>query len=375
MSKRYNVHLPRQRLRELLAQGVPPAWVRWGTRVTGFRDSSEEIQVLLDDGSEVAADLLVGSDGIHSAVRRQLLGEEAADSKHYLGVLVVLGMAPCAHPLVRERVWQMVDGTTRLFAMPFTVNPDVTFWQLSFPLPEAEAHAIAKDPQRLSQEVLQRCGTWHAPLPELLRNTNLADITAYPVYDRDPLLEPIHKPLAETGPRATIIGDAAHTMSPFKGQGANQALLDATNLATRLKRALRVAEKQQLPRLPRADLCLLLSQFETEMIQRSRGKVIGSREAAIRLHRPLVLDSSDDTDDEVLSTRRLPRAAINALAAANIGAWTGDSLDALVIHTLQANRIQLKDEKPEPERPRKRCKVNDADADAAKPAPPEEQPS
>ncbi len=39
--------------------------------------------------------------------------------------------------------------------MPFTLNPDTTFWQLSFPLSEEEAHVMARNPELLSKEVSQ----------------------------------------------------------------------------------------------------------------------------------------------------------------------------------------------------------------------------
>merc|ERR1719377_194687 len=99
-------------------------------------------------------------------------------------------------------------------------------WQLSFPYDEGAARILAKDPAALKVEVLRRCGEWHKPIPALLRNTPLDCMSGYPVYDRD-LLDPdilripqMTTQLASAQPasqrRVTVIGDAAHPMSPFK---------------------------------------------------------------------------------------------------------------------------------------------------------------
>ena len=73
------------------------------------------------------------------------------------------------------------------------------------------------------------------------------------------------------------LGDAAHPMSPFKGQGANQALLDASSLANALAGSVLVKPQYR-------DLSDVLFNFEKEMCNRSKGKVIRSRYAAVSLH-------------------------------------------------------------------------------------------
>ena len=254
--KRQNAHIPRERLRQLLHERLHPGTVRWGRKFVRYHEHGDgAIQLVFDDGTSEYCDVLVGADGIFSAVRKQRLSHETADHLRYLGVMVILGIAPCDFPDADKTVCQTVDGDTRIFTMPFTSAcktatgahmrdlPDVSvaavgrgtsMWQLSFPTTEEEARRLGSSPKLLRAEALRRCGTWHAPIPDLLRGTDFAQVTGYPVFDR-PLLTPQRlRPVGQ--PKVahscvTLLGDAAHPMSPFKGQGANQALLDGVELA------------------------------------------------------------------------------------------------------------------------------------------------
>ena len=102
-------------------------------------------------------------------------------------------------------------------------------WQLSYPMDEKEAQMLsARGPGSLKDEALLRCGSWHNPIPQLLASTPRSLISGYPVYDRA-ILNATKLRIGScssnckqggggnhsTMSRVTLIGDAAHPMSPF----------------------------------------------------------------------------------------------------------------------------------------------------------------
>ena len=154
-------------------------------------------------------------------------------------------------------------------------------WQFSFPLPEAEAKALsAQGAQALKEEACRRA-KWHEPIPQILSATLPTHISGYPVYDRE-LLKP--ELLEKAGP-FTLIGDAAHPMSPFKGQGANQALLDALALARHISVGCGSLSKWREKGVRET----VLTEFEEEILVRSASKVKDSAEAVEFLHSKDVL--------------------------------------------------------------------------------------
>ena len=232
----FSVH--RGDLQRLLTDAVRdrlgPDAIRLGHRVAGFTQDEAGATVTVEhaDGtrSQVTGDVVVGADGVHSAVRRQLHPE--AGVSHYTGYTMWRGTS--VHPpflsggsMVRAG-WLAIG---KLVAYPIRDNVDGAGSQLVNWLAEVEG------PMRSQQDwtrrghlddFIEHFADWHfdwLDVPALFRSAQ--EIFEYPTVDSDPL------PWWTQG-RVTLLGDAAHPMVPRGSNGSAQAILDAKALATLL---------------------------------------------------------------------------------------------------------------------------------------------
>ena len=102
-----------------------------------------------------------------------------------------------------------------MFAMPF--NDDHSMWQLSWPMAEDDAVQLSQSPAQLREAALQICQEWHEPVPAIIAASDFElHVSGYPAYDRP---APVAPELSTSNSSLfTLAGDAAHPMSPFKGQ-------------------------------------------------------------------------------------------------------------------------------------------------------------
>lgn len=288
--KRTNIHIARQSLRLALLEALKGHdSIKWNHQLIGIKKNADQSSVLNFEVAgkltNISADLVVGADGIRSTVRKIVIDNNQTPLR-YLGCIVILGICPLKSLKTMEcelldaaSVFQTANGNERIYIMPY--DKDSVMWQLSFPISEEQAKTLSnKGPVALKDEACKRT-QWHAPIPQILAATQESKISGYPVYDRE-LLKP--ELLENIGP-ITLIGDAAHPMSPFKGQGANQALLDALSLAREITRQCRPLSQWKKNGIRKS----VLTNFESEMITRSATKVKDSAEAAAFLHSEFVL--------------------------------------------------------------------------------------
>ena len=143
---RGNLRIPREELRRLLLEHLPAGAVTWGAALEGFTADAHSVQVALSPPhAPLRARALVGADGIHSRVRRLMAaaaGCADGGALRYLGVLLMLGLSPAAHPLLSRGGFYTLDGggRARLFTMPYSA--ELTMWQLSFAREDGAAAAL-----------------------------------------------------------------------------------------------------------------------------------------------------------------------------------------------------------------------------------------
>jgi 2-polyprenyl-6-methoxyphenol hydroxylase-like FAD-dependent oxidoreductase len=231
--------LHRAELQHVLLDAAGREVVRTGARCVGITRDDYGATATFADGRKARGDLLVGADGLHSTVRKALVDPKPP---WYAGYTVYRGIAAFDPArLVTGETW----GRGLRIGL-WGLARGRSYWYVSHAVPEGQTDP----PAGRKAHLLELFRGWHAPVEEVIGATDESAILRNDIYDRPPLE---HWSVG----RATLLGDAAHPMTPDLGQGACQAIEDAVVLANCLRdaedvpAALLAYESWRIPRTSR----------------------------------------------------------------------------------------------------------------------------
>jgi salicylate hydroxylase len=253
---RRTYRVQRDHLQSVLTEALPDNSVRYGFQALGYETLEDRSRVIFTGGRHVDGDVVLGADGVASALRRQLIG----DSPHFLGLSAITGDAALTidDPLLSGGYFMTLgDNGDSFFGYR---QPGGVHFSYTSHVEPSTLDSISK--LDLLRQVETATTDWHPLVRSIVSAADPESIKVRGYYDRDPV-----KQIRDGN--VWLLGDAAHPMSPFQGQGANTAMVDALALAELLGSG---------------NLAVDAERVATGIAARGRKAVLESRRAAQQFH-------------------------------------------------------------------------------------------
>lgn len=290
-SKRLRIH--RRKLRELLAEGIP---INWNKNLRSITQSGGSIIAHFEDGSTVKGALLIGADGSSSRTRRLLFAGSLDPDASKLNQLpvrfmgVTVRLSPSQAQLLRD-----IDPLLFQGSHPET---GVYLWYSTLSTPEGNG-SVGKGPDEFYEgqlmmswlaktaddEVPSTSGERVAKMKEMshgfeerLRNA-IADIPDDSEVLEIKLQDWPPQRWDNMAGQLTLVGDAAHAMTMYRGEAFNHGIMDAAQFSKRIAEAYRGAGEYDRDALREA-----VDAYEKEMRERTHSAVLLSRQACLDAH-------------------------------------------------------------------------------------------
>jgi 2-polyprenyl-6-methoxyphenol hydroxylase-like FAD-dependent oxidoreductase len=262
------------RVRQQIAVDVARPWV-------DYEQSADQVTAIFENGTRERADLIIGADGVHTAVRERLFGHSEL---RYSGYTAFRGV--CAHndSYYPAEIGGGFEawGSGKRFGYSI-IGKGRAFWFAAINAPQGRLIP----PQDRKQAMIQAFHGWYSPVPAAIEATPELAILQHDIGDARPL------PSWSKG-RVVLLGDSAHPMLPNLGQGGAQAMEDAMVLSACLSRCdipealkqyekLRKARTARIARLSR--FMGRIAQLENPLLVHLRNLAISSMRESMYIRR------------------------------------------------------------------------------------------
>lgn len=261
----------RSDLQQVLRAALPEDVVRLGHTATAVDIEPNAATVSFADRSSVRAELVIVADGARSRLRQSLWPERRLLDQGYVGWRAIVDGVPAGWGRGRmTESW----GRGKRFGIA-AVGSGQTYWYAS----ANTAACGVDDPLTRRALLLKHFAHWHAPIPSIIADTPVEAILHHPIADAPPGRS------WTCGGCVTLLGDAAHPLTPNLGQGAAMALEDGWVLAASLADGANLQDAlRRYQRLRRARLAAVwaASRAVGLSIQTEAALAIGLRNAVLR---------------------------------------------------------------------------------------------
>lgn len=231
-----NFVMHRADLHNAILENLPDEILYTNHEFEHLEQTGETVTAHFKNGAAFEGSLLIGSDGLHSIVRREVVGDTPL---LYSGQTCYRGIADHADE-TSDTIREIQGRGIRGAVCPLT--KERVYWWTAMNAPAGETD----DPAERRERLLRKYQGWGFGLPEAIAATK-GEILRNDLYDREPLKNWTHG-------RITLLGDAAHPMQPNLGQGACTAIEDGFVLARSInehglnEKALLAYQTERIPR-------------------------------------------------------------------------------------------------------------------------------